>query len=486
VNIVEYTNAKDILAKGSELRHKRFREIGCYERLNAKGNKGGLGHFIEEVHFGYQINSSKLADFNEANIELKVTPIKRNKNKSYSAKERLVLNIIDFHSEYQKTFQSSSFWSKNQTLLLVFYLFDEALNREDYKIEDVFLFDYPDEDLEIIKQDWKYIVNKIKQGEAHTISEGQTMYLGACPKGANRQSSMVSQPFSDKLAMRRAFSLKQSYMTQIVRDYVKGNKKHPNIIKTPGEIDKKEKTPISSKPEQLIKQTSDLKSKGFEDVIEEKIYPFVGKRLSTLKKQFDIENGSKSLNMQLLNKMFGVKGNLRNTSEFKKANIVPKTIRINKNNHIKESMSFPKFTFKEIIQEPWMTSHTRNLFESQRFMFTVFKEIDDDYIFKGIQFWSMLVKDIETHVKDAWETTVDIISNGSIVASVDKHGKRKTNFPTQKDNPVTHVRPHAQNASDTEPLPVKDQLTGLQEYTKHCFWLNNHYILKQLDDKFFE
>ena len=37
--------------------------------------------------------------------------------------------------------------------------------------------------------------------------------------------------------------------------------------------------------------------------------------------------------------------------EFEKANIVVKTIRIGKNNKIKESMSFPTFKFKELVQE---------------------------------------------------------------------------------------------------------------------------------------
>ena len=52
------------------------------------------------------------------------------------------------------------------------------------------------------------------------LSEGDTVYLGAASKGSNKYS-VRDQPFSDIKAMQRAFSLKQSYMTALVRKYIK-------------------------------------------------------------------------------------------------------------------------------------------------------------------------------------------------------------------------------------------------------------------------
>ena len=63
-----------------------------------------------------------------------------------------------------------------------------------------------------------------------------------------------------------------------------------------------------------------------------------------------------------------------------------------------------------------------------------------------------------------------------------KNGNRITNFPGMSENKYCHVRPHAQNANDTYPLPVSDILTGVNEYTKQCFWLNNNYILKIINE----
>ena len=81
-----------------------------------------------------------------------------------------------------------------------------------------------------------------------------------------------------------------------------------------------------------------------------------------------------------------------------------------------------------------------------------------------------------------WEKTKNIILNGNIVKRVDAFGNRETNFPGMSENPVCHVRPHAQNAADTNQLPVVDKYTGVSENTKHCFWLNNKYIEKVLEE----
>lgn len=49
--------------------------------------------------------------------------------------------------------------------------------------------------------------------------------------------------------------------------------------------------------------------------------------------------------------MLGITGKVNDIDEFQKANITCKTIRVNENNTITESMSFPAFKFTEIIKE---------------------------------------------------------------------------------------------------------------------------------------
>ena len=47
---------------------------------DAKQRKGGLGNLIEEQYFGYKANSDSLPDFEEAGVELKVTPFEKKKD----------------------------------------------------------------------------------------------------------------------------------------------------------------------------------------------------------------------------------------------------------------------------------------------------------------------------------------------------------------------------------------------------------------------
>lgn len=436
---------------------KTFGELGDFKyNLDDFNYKGGMGVLMEENVFQYEANSDANPDFYEAKIELKVTPVKRNKNGTYSAKERLVLNIINYMEEYKNSFETSSFWHKNENLNLMFYLWEEGVPRSDYKIIKHLLYTYPEEDLLIIKQDWEVIVNKIRNGLAHEISEADTLYLGACTKGTNKES-VREQPFSEILAKQRAYCLKTSYMTNLVRTRV-----------------------MDEYTESLI-SAEELHNKTFEESLYDKIKSFIGKSKTELIKKFGLNPKSKDVIERIFAKMLGIKGKVNDTDEFQKANITCKTIRVNEDNTITESMSFPAFKYKEIIQEEWDTSTLRNIFSENKYLFVIFKEKNNEFYFSGIKLWNMPLSILDNEVKSVWDKTVEVIKSGNIVKSVGK--TRKTNFPGMKENNVAHVRPHGRNSKDVFELPVADKLTGCKVYTKHCFWLNNKYLEKILNDE---
>jgi DNA mismatch repair protein MutH len=122
-----------------------------------------LGQIIEEGFFGFNVNSRAEADFKEAEIELKVTGYIKNKNLTYSAKERLVLNTINYMCEDLNVFEQSSFWKKNKQLLIVFYLYENTKHLKDFMIHHVLYWNYNEKDIKIIRQDWLKIVKKIKK-----------------------------------------------------------------------------------------------------------------------------------------------------------------------------------------------------------------------------------------------------------------------------------------------------------------------------------
>lgn len=431
---------------------KTFGEINNYEVKTYK--KGSFGHIIETDVYEYEINPFSEPDFLDAGIELKVTPYKVNKNKTLSAKERLVLNIINYMDEYKNDFYSSHFYYKNKKIQIVWYLNEEGKQKNDFKITHQLLFTFPEEDLNIIIDDWNIIINKIKDGKAHELSEADTMYLGACTKGANSKSTR-KQPFSPIEAMQRAFCLKISYMTQLVRKHIGGYEDVEKIL--------------------------DNVNISFTQYVENIIKQYEGKTQKELMASFNINSTAKSVNSMIISRMFGINSKLGQTDEFLKANIVPRTIRVQKNGRIKESMPFPAFKYIEIIEQNWENSELKEELETTKYMFFIFKENGDDYIFKGIKLWNMPEMIIESSVKKMWLETKNVILKGNIVKDI-VNGKRITNFPGMKNNKFCHVRPHAQNSKDTYRLPIPDKNTNATKYTKHCFWINNTYLEEILSD----
>ena len=413
-------------------------------------NKGEVGQLVEKYLFGIENNNASEPDFMPAGIELKVTAYKKIRKGMLSTKDRLVFNVIDYMTEYKNDFRHSHFWFKNNKIQLLWYLWEPNKDKKDYVITHEKMFELDkNEDLKQIEEDFNYIVQKIKEGKAHEISEADTMYLGACPKG-DKKTNKRKQPFSEELAGQRAFCFKTSYMTELVRKYI-GN---------------------YSDVEKVLNGTTNT----FNEFVNNVINKYKGKTRKELMKEFEINSNAKNINSMLISRMFGVKGKLSDTDEFKKANIEPRTIRIEENGKIKESISFPYFKYTDIVKQTWEESDLKNELETTKYMFFVFKNENGEYVFKGIKLWNMPETDIETSVKNMWEKTQCTIKNGDIVREISSNGRRKTNFVGMKDNLVCHVRPHGGAAIDVCELPVKDKFTGKKEYTKHCFWVNSSYI----------
>lgn len=457
---MKYEDIDEVMSIAEQAVGKTFGEIDKNNRSEIK-TKGAMGHIIEESLYGYQINSNAAADFEDLDLELKVTPVKVNRNKTISAKERLVLNIINYMTEAFETFYTSSFWTKNKRLLLFFYLWQKDVDIKDYKILETLLYDYPAADLEIIKDDWQIIQNKIKAGKAHELSEGDTMYLGACTKGSSAKD-VRQQPFSDIPAKQRAYSLKQSYMTSLVRQLIDAEK-------------------LTS-----ITDAESLKNRDFEAILNEKFNPYVGMSIDQISQSLNLEINLqfKSRVQQLASSILGIKGTkLDKIEEFSKANIEIKTVRLEPSGLPKESMSFEQIDFDRWIEGSFEESQVYEKFEQTKFLFVVFqyeesetKNKHRDLYFKGIKLWNMPEEVIQTEIKDLWEEVRTILLEGVKIEKV-PYGESyrvHNNLPKSNFNGVAHIRPKARNADD------KIQLPDGQYITKQTYWLDRRYIAKIL------
>lgn len=432
--------------------------------------KGSLGNLLEEHYFLYKPNSDSVPDFEKVGMELKVTPYEH-KKKGIKAGERLVITMIPNDRPIDKNFKGSHLESKIKLILMIWYLRDRSLPRTDYRIDYVNIYDLYSEtlekDLDIILEDYKTIVDKVISGNAHTLSEGDTKYLGACTKGSTAKKSLQSQYYNTEVpAKRRAFSLKQSYMSYILNNYVNPGKMSYDSIFGKEELD----------------------NENFDSLVLSKINKYIGYSVNELCKKFNIptDKPSKRINKTLVNRILGVCTD--NSEEFEKANIVIKTIRIEKNGKPRESMSFPKFNIMELIDTDFEDSYEYDFFEQTRFLFVVFKQNSTyEYELSGAKFWNMPIQELETIGKQEWNMYKNKFIEGiNFKLHKQKDGKIviKNDLPKKTDTKIFHVRPHASKSayiingkkfgngseSDMDLLPNGDKMTN------QCFWLNNDYI----------
>lgn len=405
--------------------------------INTKG-KGAFGNILESEVFHINNNSDSIPDFETLGIELKSTPLKKLKNGKKVSKERMVLSIINYMKLLEDGWEAS-FLRKNGRLLIVFYLPEERESIYEYKILKVVLWEYPEEDLWIIRQDWEKIVSMVRQGRAHELSERNTLYLAASRKGAGHGGDGRKQPNSDEEAPQRAFSLKQSYVNQIW-----------------GSVDD---------TTEIIELSKIDSNKTFEDEIVSRFEKYQGMDTDHIRKIVgpDLNSHSKSYYATLARRMLGVR--TKKISEFEKAGITMKAIRLQKNGVPKEDMSFRQFRYPDLIREDmWEDSEFYKELD-HRFLLILYQIDGDVVIFKEARFWSIPYEDMQ-QAKSVWQRTKELVSQ-----------RKYDDMPKKKDNPVSHVRPHARNSEDTTP-----GLEG-EPRKKLCFWLDRKYLAEQLSNK---
>ena len=406
--------------------------------------KGLLGNVVEKYIFNKEPDIAPEPDFPKAKLELKTTPIKTSTRKGFSAKERLVLGMIDYDNIIGERWETSGFLRKNANLLILFYLFKKHLSILDSKFTLIkllkLLSDLPPADILQLKNDWEAIAAKIRGGKAHELSEGDTFYLGACTKGATYATNFRAQPRSEEKAQRRAFSLKPKYLNFIIAE---------------------NRAAIAQDHEDMIKGD---KPKSIEEFVHEKLDAYLNMPADEIPDRTGIyfAPGSKGYYADLARAMLGAKS--KKITEFEKADVTMKTIRLQKSGTPKESMSFPAMDYMEIVKENWEDSTLRDMLSSKKFLFLVYQ-----YDSKGIlrftkhMFWNIPYSDLEGHVKKVWEKTVELVKTG--------HADK---LPGIKNDPVCHVRPHGKNKNDKAMTPY-----GIP-VTKKCFWLNASYIAEQI------
>lgn len=471
--VIDRTNPLSIFEYSRLLMGNSLHDVaGDQAVAQARKGKGGLGQMVEELFFGYEVNSNPEADFSEAGVELKCTPLlPKKQEEGYRIKERLVCTMIDYFELARTPFEQSHLLMKCRLMLLLFYLHRYDVPAYDFTFLFRVLWELPEKDLLIIKQDYETIAEKVKRGEAHLLSEGDTNYLGACRKG-QKGESLQPQPFSAEKAKKRAFSLKPAYMRYILEHVANAeNGAYSNY-----------KSKVN--PDFELVDTAELVRKPFELIITERFRPFFGLNFVEICHRLNLspyQAKSKYADVSALIASNGVSKRLSTAEEFVKSGIVMKTVRLRANGMPRESMSFKNIDYQEIAEnDEWTDSELYELFTG-RFMFVVFRPdgrtisipnnatgktiTEPSFVLSDVFFWTMPTSDLAT-AQEYWEdirrnVLTDNINSGA--------------FWKLEHNRKFHVRPKATNSNQLAINPNG----GL--CPKYCYWFNAEYVKEIID-----
>ena len=425
--------------------------------------KGRLGVMVEKYFFQYEPNNDTDADFSEAGVELKCTPLKTSRGNKLINKERLVCSMIDYDEDWKYSFRDSHIYRKCALMLVLFYLHQDSIPVHHLKFLFSVLWQLPEKDLLIIEQDYNTIISKIRIGKADELSEGDTTYLGACRKGQSGERDRVYKAEGGIFASapRRAYSLKTAYMKTILQFVQESGKPYASnysALSSQGLITKEE-----------------LEFKSFDEILLDRFKPYYGMTYSELCLSLGVdESSSKAKYADIVNKIITEKGerggDYRKSEEFVKSGICVKTIRLRRNGMPKESMSFPAINYCAVAEEEWFSSTLYDYF-TQRFLFVVFNVVVnggiEEYSLYKAFFWTMPKADLD----DAYYYWKNIKDN--ILAD----NYQPDSFYTIKQHKKFHVRPHAANKLDTALAPSGRQVD------KYGYWLNADYIKSVIDSQ---
>ncbi len=462
------TDKWSILEFSKKLLGKSLEEAVAPDVIDSKKGKGQLGQLVEVYFFGIENNNRQEADFPEAGLELKVTPLKELKDKTLAIKERLVCTMIDFTKDQNVPFEQSHIYLKCAFMLIPFYLHKKGVPVQRLKFIYDVLWQIPDKDLLIMKQDYEKIIAKIKAGKAHELSEGDTTYLGACRKGQKGDTdvpyTLLDGTDAEIPAPKRAFSLKTQYMRTILA-FAK---------KTGGQGTYNTSALVHGYGPNLIEE-SELREKSFEDILLNRFKPFFGLTYSEICKKLHVaESKAKHKYAIATNRILTeneTKGRkVTESEEFIKSGIVLKSIRVEQNGKIKESISFEAIDYLELMEEDnWYESRFYELV-TQRFLFVIYKKsveagIEDYRLYRAF-FWTV-PPDGLAEAERYWNNIKDNVARNNF---------NPKDYYRQKDHKIFHYRPHAQNAADMADNPHGGKVP------KYGYWINNSFIEKAIKE----
>lgn len=414
---------------------RTFGEVVDVRARESQGTytKGAVGRYVE-TYFGLEASSAAGPDFAEAGVELKTVPLQR-RGRSLSAKERTFITAIDYRSIVGQPFEGSPLDLKTRRTLYVFYGWEPEVPISGFRVLGVLLHERDDLDDLMIREAHAHVVDMVRRGRAHEISEGDTWGVGAATKDAGGR--WLEQPFAQEPVRRRAFAYKPPYTTRL------------------WQLSKLEVTRRPEETEAPDSWAAFVRDTG------RRLESFTGASVEELAQRLvpDVDRSAKNIVSVVSRRLLGSDG--RRLQAFDRLGITVRTIRVDLGTWLPfEDVSFSAFEPLELVEQEWESSDVLSAVSSLYFM--VFaagpkQRVADARLLGGF-FWR---PDREQFGVMAHEWTV---LRDAFAAS------RPEERPSASETQILHIRPHGRDRTDTLPLP-----SG-RHFVRSSFWLNRGFV----------
>ncbi len=437
-------NKDAILARASLLEGHVLGDItgASFTAVEARRGKGEVGAAIEHF-FGIPSNSRQEADFPSAGVELKVVPVRRSRH-GVRAKERTVISMIDFDDLVLETWDTASV-RKKLRILFVYFEHSADMPKSSFPIMCVLYWEPDETTYGFIRADWERVLTKVRHGLAHELSEGDGRIMGPCTKGADSQSLRI-QPFGDVRARSRAFALKPSFTTDLYEQSVS-----------------------EREDESLVRNLGATATASFEDQLLERFERFEGRTVGDVAAELRVPlSASKSYSAQVLRRAFGARNFNSRIREFEEMGLTPRVSRVDSTSMPYESLSFPAFRYKELIEETWEDSDLLSRVEYMLVLPLQGKRKNTpqaDCLLRSPVFWRPSAAELET-IHREWELFRLEIREGMA-----------NHLTPASETVAIHVRPHARNSGDVDFAPIVGPVI------RKSFWLNRPWVQAMLRSK---
>ena len=390
------------------------------------------------------------------------------------------ITAVSLDTIADEDFHTSNFWHKIEHMLIVYYLYDsdttvKAVDYANFPIKGYQFYEFDEDDLRTLESDWQLAHDFVKRIQDEHEDEAERQALYPLLSSALRKDLMLIDT-APKYPNPPRFRLKRSTVTAIARKA------------------------FGDSMEQLPKSYTSYASIDLE--LHTVSGRFAGKTIGKVCDELGIplhsEKGTESKNIaeQMVVRIFGSKGKMRDIDLFSKIGLTAKSVVLTKEGKRTEDMKLFTIDFDEFT-DPYAQfeeSLFYEYFSNNQLLCVVYEEPSSEAplsknILKGFKRLSFDERFIDREVRRVWEEIHQLITTKTLrfIPDIDnKTGKPKRNktgiikgapnFPKSKDG-LIFVR-----GTSTDSTRKPEIVNGIAMY-KQQVWIKGSYIAKLLDEQ---